>query len=111
MTNASLSALKEYHPDIDKFSKFIEITEKFFQEKNLLLKENEELFFNHLISLIKRIEQNSQTDSELIDLNDFSDETKKLTEKFINKLQINITEFEKMLLYIHFQKIIGGKNE
>lgn len=107
--------LSQYFESIDQYQKEIDLTQEFFRSKNIPIDNLDEIYWNHLLTLLNRVDTNSQNNMEIEELEDISEEATLLTNEFENYLsqhrEFTLTPFESMLLNIYSQKFLekGGQ--
>ncbi|WP_028273447.1 hypothetical protein [Atopococcus tabaci] len=106
------TVIKEHVPDIEKYSKEVGLIEEFFVEKNLQIEKTTPVFWNHVITLMERIDNDEQNDLDLDQTEEMSKTAKELTKDFVDHLNqsraFETTDFENYLLTIYFEQL---KNE
>lgn len=107
MEKKTKEQLQKYHPNLDSYDKEIKVVEDFFTSKGYgLMIETDEVFWNHMISLIQRMDDNSLNEMEVdIEIDEiFYDNANELIALLKEVREVTITEFELFLLAIYFQK-------
>lgn len=99
--------LMQYHPNLKQYEKEIVLIEQFFQENGFFEQiEENEVFWNHMLSLIQRMDEKSLNDMEVdLELKEaYLTQAKTLIDTLSTVRDVEITEFELFLLGIYFQK-------
>lgn len=108
-------SLKKYFGDLSNYEDFLVKIECLLKKNNILRKLDDEIFWNHIISLFKRIENDEQNNFEVIDDKELKDESLKIANSISDIVEKNfnkkITEFEKFLIQIYAQKAMEGGND
>lgn len=114
MEATQFKEIEEHVPQISEYVKEVEWIERFFEEKELDIKQTTPVFWNHIITLLERVDQNEQNSMETNDVDKMSAEAEALTEEFAQYIgerrSFEITDFEKFLLTIYFEQLIKGEN-
>lgn len=101
-------------PAIGRYTTEVVNIETFFIEKELDIQKTTPVFWNHVITLLERVDEDEQNSLETDDVDLMSKEAIQLTEEFIYYLNakrpFGITEFESYLLTIYFEQLIEGEN-
>ena len=118
MEESIRESLCTYFEDMDSFEAEIKnVTAVLIEmkEESLL---GDEMFWNHYLSLIQRIRKNEQNEFELEKSDEITEKSMEKSEQFVKKVaylrENNITNLERYLLAIYFEKHNrkeGGENE
>lgn len=115
MKKLMVEKVKEYFPNIENYSKEINLTEKFFSKIGVDESLMDEVFWNHLLSLLERIDTNIQNSLEFSESDEISEKEKDVVKNYIEEMNLirnfDITDFEKFLLEIYVKKFISEKEE
>lgn len=110
MEQTQYEEIEKHVPSIKEYADEVNEIVLFFKEKNLNIEKTSPMFWNHVITLLDRVDQGEQNEIELEDSEEMSVYTQQLTadfEKQINQLRtFNLTGFESYMLTIHFEQII-----
>lgn len=113
MKVAQYKEIEEHVPAIEKYLKEVKVIEAFFKEKELSVENTTPMFWNHIITLLERIDENAQNEIEISDAEEMSSHAQELTNEFENilndKRKFDLTEFENYMMTIHFEQIIKEK--
>lgn len=115
MKEQHYNEIKEHVPSIVHYQKEVQLIEHFFNEKQLNIEEATPVFWNHVITLFKRIDADEQNHLELDPPEEMSEDAQKLVTEFEEYLDqhraFDISEFEKYLLTIYFEQLTKNKGE
>lgn len=115
MESEILNKLGNHIKNIEQFNEEIQITEQFFFKKDLNHKVMDEVFWNHILSLINRIDSNEQNDLEVYDMEEIGENAIELMEEYVIEMsryrKFNVTNFEKMLLSIYTQRMLNEEEK
>jgi len=102
--------IEEHVNAINDYLDEIEYVESFFEKKKMNINDTNVMFWNHLITLFERIDEDDQNNLDLEDVEKPSDEAQLLTKEFEAHLNnyrpFELTKFEKYLMQIHFEQIL-----
>lgn len=113
MIEKQYQEIKEQVPSIEKYPKEVELIEEYFNKIGVEVEQTTVVFWNHIITLLERIDSDEQNDLEIEQTEVMSKEATVLTDGLIEHLRrfrkFNITSFEKYLLTIYFEQIKNYK--
>ena len=99
--------LKQYHENFDDFQEYVQIVEHSLEKNGfLMVAEENEVFWNHVLSLLRRMLNNEQNVMEVdFEIEEYYlNQSRELKEILNQKMQKEMTDFEAILLAIYFQK-------
>lgn len=107
MEEAQYVEIKEHVPAFENYKAEVRLIEQFFEEKNIEIESTTIIFWNHIITLLERVDEDEQnTTEEPVDR--MSDEAQKLTDDFKQFLNshrpFELTGLEHYLLTIYFEQ-------
>ncbi|MGY3776366.1 hypothetical protein [Helcococcus sueciensis] len=112
MEQSIYKQLSENIENISEYTNEIEKTEEFFLSRKINKETLDEVFWNHLITLLERIDNDEQNDLEMDELDEISKEAKDLLDEYISEMNkirnFDVNNFEKKLLSIYTQRMIQG---
>lgn len=108
MKETQYNEIKEHVASIDQYSKEVELIEAFFESKDINIEDATVIFWNHLVTLLERVDEDSQNSSEEEPADKMSEEAQQLTDEFQaylhNHRPFYLTDFEHYLLTIYFEQ-------
>lgn len=113
MDEEKFKEIEKHVPKINQYLEEVQYVEDFLDEKKLKINKTNLLFWNHLITLFERVDENDQNQFDLDEVDELSKESEKLTrsfETYIHKRRaFDLTEFERYLMQVHFEQIKKGE--
>jgi len=110
MKQEKFEQIEKHVTTINQYLDEVKYVELFLEEKEIDINKTSVMFWNHLITLFERIDENNQNNLDLEDAETTSTEAQLLTQEFENYLDtyrsFNLTEFEKYLMEIYFEQIL-----
>ena len=100
--------LKENDLDYNKYSKQVNDLYEYLEKNNYKFIPGLEMpFWNHIVNLIIRVEENEQSQEEILSEDDISPEAKKISEEIFELLGLKqVSETEKFLMMIYSQNLL-----
>ncbi|MBP1920708.1 hypothetical protein [Youngiibacter multivorans] len=116
MDSIEINNLEQHVRDIRNYMLEVEVIERFLEDNLLELKEDHRLlFWNHFITLFKRIDQNEQNNLDKEETFTAEKEAEMLTAKLHDKLMevrnFKTTEFEEFLVLVYMQMLIDERRK
>lgn len=116
MDSIEMNELEQRIKDIGDYRSEVEVIEKFLKDHELPLNEEHRLlFWNHFITLFKRVDQNEMNELDKEESFVAEEEAVKLTEVLHGRLMeirdFNITEFEEFLLLVYMQMLLDERRK
>ncbi|WP_440896588.1 hypothetical protein ACS127_00850 [Amphibacillus sp. Q70] len=109
MKETQYNAIKEHVPAIDNYPKEVQLTEQFCIEKGIAVEQTAVVFWNHIITLLERIDEDDQNSTEQTPAEEMSKQAQELTGDYVDFMNshrpFDITAFEKYLITIHFEQL------
>lgn len=114
MEKSKYQTIAEHVPAIHNYEKEVAIVEQFFEEKGLSIQDTTVVFWNHLITLLERIDDQQQNVMEFEGADEMSQEAQQMTDEFSAFMHqhrsFDLTQFEKYLLTLYFEQLIKGED-
>lgn len=109
MIEKQYQEIKEQVPSIEKYPKEIKLIEEYLNTIGVEVEQTTIVFWNHIITLLERIDSDEQNDLEIEQTEVMSQEAVELTEGLREHLRrfrkFDTTSFENYLLTIYFEQI------